>query len=346
MPLIDMLRLQDPTDSEKSAIRATGGTKLNKLFDKLVRTLANRSKLSYRELARDVYRVNPNSLQNWRGFNPLYPDGHPIPLWAIERTLNLLELKRTETHRRMVRSIRYLQCGRVARRVRAAAELGCELAKLCGAHAADGSISSQKGRRANTVEWMLGDQERANIIAVRRWIYRVFGIELQIRRRTKMYYVRTSMQIIPRYLTRIFDFPVGEKSHSVSEPEILNNPSEGRLLSGMTKAQKWRLKLEFAREVVNFDGHSTITGRIVSVGVGSASPRLRKELVETFRHFGVEFRNYEAHKRIASTSLAEAWKLHSLGLFRGAKRRKFTIILDRWRIPKAEKHPGRGAKRA
>jgi hypothetical protein len=345
MPLIDILRLHDPTDSEKSAIRAFGGIKLNKSFDKLVRTLASRTNLSYHELARNVYAVNPNSLQNWRGFNAHYPNGHPIPLGAIDRTLDLLQLKRTETHRGMLRDIKYLQCGRVARRVKAAKELGSDLAKLCGAHAADGSMTSQKGRRATTVQWMLGDQERANIIAVRRWVQKLFGFELDVRRKRKMYYVRASMQVLPKYLSRIFDFPVGEKSHSVSEP-IIFGKSDSRLLSMMTEDDAWKRKFEFACEVVNFDGHSTVSGRTVSVGLGSASPKLRRDLLETFCHFGVKFHNYDAHDKMLTTSLVDARKLYSLGLFRGAKRRKFAIILGRWRISKAEKHPGRGAKRA
>lgn len=328
MSLIDVLCLHHPKDTEKSSVRALGGTKLNSIMEQMIEQIARHRQIPRKSIAVESMQVNPNSLNNWCGHNPKYPEGHPIPLWALGKCLDQFVGKR-ETHVDIIRSITDLQCGRVAKTVKAVTELTPEVVQLCGAHAADGSLYLQHNRGPISSTWELGDQEETNVRAVQKWIAKLFGIELSILKKGSIYLLRTDTQVIPRYLIRIFDFPVGEKSHIVEEPRILSDPNDSRLLVAGSERKRWSLRLLFAKEVVNFDGHSTRTGGLPSVGLGSQSDKMRRSLTEIFGHFGVEFKNYDSHKVMLTTSRENSRRLYSLGLFRGNKRSKLKRLLSR-----------------
>ena len=333
-PLLDILRLHCPDDGEKSSVRATGGLKLNKIFDDLCTQYCKNKKISYKTFARSVLKVNPNSVQNWRGKNPRYEDGHPIPLWALGKLLELNRLKQTETHRNVVKTIEYLYCGRVSERTKAQIYLTPDLAMLCGAHAADGSLNGLKNRGPISARWDLGDQEKENVMQTRNWIWNAFGFKPILMKKGKMSYTWSNRQIMSRYLTQMFDFPIGEKSNTVSVPRIFLGEDD-RILSENTDVMP-KLRLCFAIEVVNFDGHSTFSGGVVQVGLGSNSKKLLKEVNEIFQKNGVNFHVYD--NKILTTSSKESKKLYSIGLFRGQKRKKFeSLILQH--APKAEKNP-------
>lgn len=305
-PLIDILKLHHPEDTEKSAVRAFGGEKLNKIFDELSTSFCQNSRISYAQLAK-IMNVNKISIQNWRGFNKKYPKGHPIPLWALDKLLQLTYSKGSEMHNEIIRNITHLQCGRVSKKIKAVIYLRPELANICGAHAADGCLYGWKGKGPTTARWDIGDLEKSNILAVKKWIDDLFEIELPILKKGKMSYIWTNMQIISRYLVLLFDFPIGEKSHIVKEPAIFSG-KDARILSEFPEDLRWQLRWEFAKEVINFDGHSTIIGGIVSIGLGSESELLRNNLVEIFAHLGINFHNYQYEKnsKILTTAKKEA----------------------------------------
>lgn len=114
----------------------------------------------------------------------------------------------------------------------------------------------------------------------------------------------------------------------MKEPEILSK-NDSRILSEFPENIRRQLRLEFAKEVINFDGHSTKTGGTVLIGLGSESPEMRKGLVEVFSQFGIRFQNcsYDKDSKISTTSKSETEKLYSLGIFRGQKREKLKQLL-------------------
>lgn len=327
-PLINILELHDPNDTEKSQPRAFGGRKLNELFAKLCTEACNKMGMNYKQMAKENFNTTEDSLMNWRGLNKKYPDGHPIPLSALGKVLELLNLKYTKAHRKAIQNIKELRCGRIARRVKAQIYLMPELAKLCGAHAADGCLYGLKDRGPIAARWDIGDQEKANIEAARMWVKNLFGVILPNITRGNMAYTVTSMQVMARYLIRIFDFPIGEKSKTVSEPRILVE-NDKRILSEFPEEMRWKLRLEFAKEVINFDGHSTESGGVVSVGLGSESDKLRESITQIFRHFGINLKNYNIHKRATTTARKDAEKFYSIGIFRGQKGEKLKRLLGR-----------------
>lgn len=324
-PIIDILRLHHPDDTEKSAIRAFGGEKLNKFFDELSTKFCQDNKTSYAQLAK-LLEVNKNSIQNWRGFSKKYQNGHPIPIWVLDKLLQLTNQKYREKHKQIIESIKALQCGRVSKPVKAVIYLKPKIARLCGAHAADGSLYGEKNKGPLTARWDIGDFEIANIMAAQNWIKKLFGINLKILKKGNMSYIWTNMQILSRYLVQIFGFPIGPKTQTVREP-IIFLKNDNRLLTSLSEDLRWKLRFEFAREVLNFDGHSTKTGGIPSIGLGCKSPDLRESVVETFQHFGVIFKDYKKHEKLLTTSKKEAKKIYDLNVFRGNKKKKLRKLI-------------------
>ena len=332
---MNILKLHRPEDTEKSSVRAFGGVGLNEIFDRLCKIYVGKNKIIYKSLAKEIFKVNPNSLQSWRGKNKQYKNGHPIPLWALQKILELNKMEYNQEHKEIVKNISNLQCGRVCIPVKAQIYLTPELAKLCGAHAADGSLYQLKNRGCLSSKWDLGDQEKQNIVEARKWIRDVFGFEPVFMQKGKMSYTWTNMQVISRYLVQIFDFPIGRKTDIVSMPKILEE-NDNRLLEKLDQETIEKLQVEFAKEVINFDGHSTLSGRVVQVVLGSNSKRLLEDVRNIFKKENIDFHIYDT--KILTTSFEESRKLYSLGLFRGQKRKKFKkLILQHAR--KAEKQP-------
>jgi len=334
-PLIDILKLHHIDDTEKSSVRAFGGLNLNKIFDELCKAYAKKNKIIYKALAKEIFRVNPNSIQSWRGFNTKYNFGHPIPIWALKKILEINNLEYSEKHKEIIKNIEYLQCGRVSIKLKAQIFLTPELARICGAHAADGSLNAANNRGPISARWDLGDQEKENIKEARNWIGIAFGFKPILMQKGKMAYTWSNRQILSRYLTQIFDFPIGEKSEIVKIPKIFQE-KDNRILDVYDKEISLKLQLEFAKEVINFDGHSTLSGNVIQVGFGSKSRQLLSDVKNIFQKFGVNFHIY--NDKILTTSFKESKKLYSIGLFRGQKRKKFeNLILQHAR--RTEKHP-------
>ena len=334
-PLIDLLELHHPKDTEKSSVRGVGGRLLNEIFNELCEDYIERNRISYKVLANEILEVNAASVQNWRGFNQNYNDGHPIPLWALKKLLELNELQYTDKHKEIINSISYLQCGRVSEKLRAQKFLTPELAKLCGAHAADGCLNGAKNKGPLSARWDLGDQEKENVLEARNWLENCFGFKPILMQKGKMAYTWSNKQIISRYLTRIFDFPIGSKCDIVKMPAIFKT-NDKRVFGSADKQALQILQLEFSKEVINFDGHSTLSGNVVQAGFGSNSRPLLEDVKEVFQRHDVNFHIYK--NKILTTSYSETKKLYSLGLFRGLKKGKFDkLILQHSR--KAEKYP-------
>jgi len=226
-----------------------------------------------------------------------------------------------------------LQCGRVSDKVRAEISLTPELARFCGAHAADGCLNLVKGKGPLTARWDLGDQEKENVLEVRNWIKKSFGFRPILMQKGKMSYTWSNKQVLSRYLTQIFDFPIGRKTEIVRTPKILLENDE-RILEKVNTDTLTKLQIEFAKEVVNFDGHSTLSGKVIQVGLGSNSKQLLEDVRNIFEKVSINFHIY--NDKILTTSYGESKKLYSIGLFRGQKREKFRkLILQHAR--KAEK---------
>ena len=317
-PLIDLLELDVP-GPEKSWVRAYG-RRLNSLFEELLSI----SDLSKGELAK-LLGVSKAAVQNWT------KDGEAVPLKAFA----LLAGRKPETRRAVVESIEMLRFGRTGELVKAVNKLVPELAQIAGAHAADGSLTAIGGRGLLTAEWEIGDSYRENVEAVYEAIVKLFGpIIDKPKRRGKMWRLRTRTQVVPRYLVKIFGFPIGEKEHTVSMPKVLKDPR--LLLSPVSPEVLKELQLAFVKELFAFDGYVTLSGGVVQIGLYSVSAQLLCDVREVLSSFKIRSKLYG--ERLIVARKEDILKMYNLNFFRGAKRQKLQALLFR-NLPVLNKLP-------
>jgi hypothetical protein len=120
-----------------------------------------------------------------------------------------------------------------------------------------------------------------------------------------------------------------KKDEIVREPSILKFPEKDkRLLTKPSLHQKRELEFWFAKGVMNFDGFSTITGNIPSVGIGVNSIPLLIDLLRIFKENGVNFREFLLHRKILTTSKKESEKFLNLNCFENSKQNKLKFLLN------------------
>jgi len=102
--------------------------------------------------------------------------------------------------------------------VKAVKELTEDLCKICGAHAADGTLHDSF--------ICITDEDENNLECFKKWMENTFEIELPSIRKVKNsneWRLAFHNKVISRYLNKIFEFPNGKKIYNVGEPEIIKN---------------------------------------------------------------------------------------------------------------------------
>jgi len=322
-PLIDILKLDPTPKSEKSACRAIPQShELHEIVEQLI----DMKNLSKRKFAR-IIGVNKNSVECWCG-RLTHQEINPIPLWVLDKLVSGIESE--ISWRIKINSlISRVRIGRTGKIHKPPKFLTPQLAGIIGAHVADGSLSLISGRKTS-LDWQLADGIKENVEMVRDWIKNTFNEFLTVKKfkKANAWFIRSRSQLIPKFLVNIADMPVGEKSNIVEEPSILKFPlRDKRLLTKPTKAQQGELELWFAKGVMNFDGHCTLTGKVPCIGIGSNSKKLLKDLKRIFEEKGVNFHNFEDHKKILTTSHDSAMKFAALNCFENSKKEKLLRFL-------------------
>ena len=101
-PLIDILELHHQSNTEKSWVRAFGGVELNQFFKDLCNEVSQRLNTSYKEIAKKIFNVNPNSLQSWKRLNKNEKDGKILTTFLREtKKLYSLNLFRGQKRRKL-----------------------------------------------------------------------------------------------------------------------------------------------------------------------------------------------------------------------------------------------------
>ena len=128
--------------------------------------------------------------------------------------------------------------------IKAVKELNKTFCKLAGAHAADGHIG--KIYRVDII-----DHYQYAVECYAKWTCDLFGIGLKVQKDKKKdaWLVQYQSKIISRYLNVFFGFPVGRKTYTVSEPEIIKNSRQD-------------FRRAFALGVMTFEGSVNIDGRV------------------------------------------------------------------------------------
>jgi hypothetical protein len=210
---IDLFKLQDKNLDIKPRnwLVVKGSNIKNALFallQKLERSKISRYKLHKiltKEL--DISKANAQRLA--------YLRREWYPLIFIEKLLKLTN----ESEKDFQKYIEYIKVNTPpSKPIIAVKGLTEELCKVCGAHAADGTLAGSF--------ICITDEDESNLKCFKKWIENTFNIKLSNIRKVKNsneWKLAFHNKVISRYLNKIFKFPNGKKVYNVDEPEIIKN---------------------------------------------------------------------------------------------------------------------------
>lgn len=136
--------------------------------------------------------------------------------------------------------------------VKAIHNLTSELAKIAGAHAADGTLAMAKsGKTSNMYRWAVTDGNVFSLLSLREWVKSTFGLTIEIKKSLydNSFLFIVNSKVVLRYLQKFFDFKVGNKTSTVSIPDII-------------KKSSCEFKRNFALGVLTFDGCVDLDGNL------------------------------------------------------------------------------------
>jgi len=190
--------------------------------------------------------------------------------WKIK--CNKSEENINEIKQKLQSSFEKLGCGSKERNeVKAVKHLNVNLAKIAGAHMADGHLCKEKTFRGYSYKIMIIDEYKCNIEAFSRWIKEVLGINVKIKKaQSNAWGMVVRNKIVGRYLKIFFGFPAGVKTY-YNLPKIIENSSR-------------EIKRAFVIGLLSFDG-CVETDKTVSYGI--ANETLRNQIASILKEFNL-----------------------------------------------------------
>ncbi|MDD5649484.1 MAG: hypothetical protein PHF86_03580 [Candidatus Nanoarchaeia archaeon] len=195
--------------------------------------------------------------------------------------------------------ITYLYCGsKYTNKIKAVKGIDINLAKIVGAHQADGCLIKEKTRNGTSYKFMIIDYYKSNLIAFNKWVFKTFKINLKIKKdRTDAWIITARNKILGRYLEVYFNFPSGNKI-LYSIPKIIKNSSN-------------EIKRSYIIGFLTFEGCVEMS-RNISLGIKNEN--LRDEICEILRFNSAPFKkrniNLFSHFRtgILNNKELQIWK--------------------------------------
>jgi len=167
--------------------------------------------------------------------------------------------------------------------VKAVKNLSTDLSKIAGAHAADGTLSKFKtSKNSSNYLWRVVDGDEDSLKALKLWIKNIFDISAKIKKSAydNSYIIEIRNKVIFRYLNKMFEFKIGDKTSTVSIPYIIENSSLDN-------------RRNFALGVMTFDGCVDAYGY---VRLGVRSKKLRNVIVNLMREDSIDVRIDKSRK--------------------------------------------------
>lgn len=185
--------------------------------------------------------------------------GLPLPI-----VIELIKIINPRAKKEIIKNFRYFICknNTTKQKTRAVKKIEKKLAKIVGAHMADGYMQKE----GNTYKIKICDERRDSIEKCSEWIKEVFSINPRVRygiRFNKKYWLCWfNNKIIGRYLENIFKIKAGKKFDIAQEPKII-------------KKSPLDIRKEFAKGIMMFDGGVKTSGM---VSITSMSKQLIEDL--------------------------------------------------------------------
>lgn len=159
--------------------------------------------------------------------------------------------------------------------VKALHKLIPELAKIAGAHAADGTLATaETGKNSHMYRWAVSDGNKSSIEILQKWVNTSFGILVEVKKSKydNSFQFIVNYKVIFRYLNKILGFKIGNKTHSVKMPKVIKNSTK-------------EMKKCFVLGVLTFDGSVDLDGKL-RLNVKSTS--LIKDVAHTMKEDGIK----------------------------------------------------------
>jgi len=158
--------------------------------------------------------------------------------------------------------------------VKVVRHLDLTLAKIAGAHLADGHLLKEKTFGGCSYKIIIIDEYKNNLEAFSRWLNDAFDINVKIEKaKCNAWKINIQNKIIGRYLEIFLDFPCGKKTF-FDMPQIIQN-------------SKNDIKEAFALGFMTFDG-CVETDRSISLGI--MCKKLRNQLSEILKENGLNIK--------------------------------------------------------
>jgi len=182
----------------------------------------------------------------------LFNQDIPLPIPVIMKTLdiyrnvcNLNDEKIDNTKQKILENIEYLSMNvGGGNRTKSVKELTISLAKIIGAHLADGNLLIKKNSvKWNSYRFLLEEENEISVKKLGKLFEDVFGIQVESKYNNKnnTWKIELWNKIILRYFTKILKIPHGNKTYIAEEPTIIKHSSRN-------------IREAFATGVLTFDG--------------------------------------------------------------------------------------------
>lgn len=254
---------------------------------KLALIIANQLRISVAPIKGTFY--------NTRTWHPLLVIEKLLELWAEKCRINIHTYR--QKRQSIIDSIVSLKLNSsFAKPIKVPTTMTIPLAKLCGAHAADGWLGLRHRAFGYSYEFTIREKTEYSLIKVKEWIKFCFGLNVNVvkdRAGTNNYAIEFSNKIFVRFLHIFLDFPYGKKTEIVAEPSVIKNSD-------------MNYRRAFALGVLTFDGYM---GKRVELCVKSKN--LRDAIYSIAKKDDLEVRSIDNPDKLGRWRLYSSGKLNS-----------------------------------
>ncbi|MDP3919107.1 MAG: hypothetical protein Q8Q35_04365 [Nanoarchaeota archaeon] len=143
-------------------------------------------------------------------------------------------------------NFKYLESGSMKNKVKIVSKISEDLAKVLGAHVADGSLrirttKFKENKNAKHYELILREEYESNIFCFCKWFNKLFDFNLKYKKEKNHFSIYVSNKVILLYFNKLFGIPLGRKTETIDIPKLI-------------KSSNKKIKKEFLKGVLMFDG--------------------------------------------------------------------------------------------
>lgn len=235
--------------------------------NKIALTIKEDTDVGFSTIAQHLIRLKRSKGKLWF---PIILIEEILKIW--KNSFDISEIEYEKTMNIINNSFESFQCKiKLSQRVKTVKEIDINLAKIIGAHLADGYLQKSKGRISATIyKLKITDERKDDILNFKKWVEECFGLEnisVKYNDENNEWRCWVRNKIIGRYFERIFGVPTGKKFDIAKEPEII-------------KKSSLEIRRAFALGVFTFDGGVKTTGM---VALTTKSKQLADDLIEILK---------------------------------------------------------------